>query len=497
MMNWKRSLLLIITAICVYTLIFALGQSLKEPQVQAQLELYQTNLILNVAEFKPNDELGAKNQDNWQNISQSLLGENPYSTAKSQYQKAITAIENSLNQLKENQVLASETPRQQLKKDIQQNQKLIDELNLKLGIITAHENQLQEANNYWAKISDNQTAEVLIKLWANPPQIIDNAEKTINQNLNDWFKLTALKRLYQVENQAEKLVDIESQQQTLAQKAITKLLTLSIIPVLGSLVGTGLIIFLTIQGLIKKENSILATNYNQIWETPWNWEIILQVLVIGFFFLSQFVFPILFNLIGFNPLEFSIRGKALYVLFSYLLMASGGLLVLYLSIKSFFPLPENWFKLTNKNWYWWGIGGYIVAIPLVFFVSLLNQQIWQGQGGSNPLLFLALKSQDTVALIIFFITASILAPIFEEIIFRGFLLPSLTKYLPTSGAIIVTALIFSLAHLSLSEAIPLATLGIILGIVYTRSRSLMASITLHSLWNSGTLISLYILGSNL
>ncbi len=102
-----------------------------------------------------------------------------------------------------------------------------------------------------------------------------------------------------------------------------------------------------------------------------------------------------------------------------------------------------------------------------------------------------------MALIIFFITASILAPIFEEIIFRGFLLPSLTKYLPTSGAIIVTALIFSLAHLSLSEAIPLATLGIILGIVYTRSRSLLASITLHSLWNSGTLISLYILGSNL
>ncbi len=83
-------------------------------------------------------------------------------------------------------------------------------------------------------------------------------------------------------------------------------------------------------------------------------------------------------------------------------MASSGLLVLYLSIKSFFPLPENWFKFANKKWYLWGIGGYIVAIPLVFFVSLLNQQIWQGQGGSNPLLFLALKSQDTFALIIFF-----------------------------------------------------------------------------------------------
>jgi membrane protease YdiL (CAAX protease family) len=43
---------------------------------------------------------------------------------------------------------------------------------------------------------------------------------------------------------------------------------------------------------------------------------------------------------------------------------------------------------------------------------------------------------------------------------------------------------------------PLATLGIILGVVYTRSRNLLSSILLHSLWNSGTLISLFILGSS-
>lgn len=81
--------------------------------------------------------------------------------------------------------------------------------------------------------------------------------------------------------------------------------------------------------------------------------------------------------------------------------------------------------------------------------------------------------------------------------FRGFLLPSLTRYLPVWGAIVLSGVIFAVAHLSLAEIIPLATLGIILGIVYTRSRSLLASITVHSLWNSGTLFSLFLLGSKI
>ena len=500
-MNLKRSILAVLTAISVYALIFALGQSLSEPQIQSQLELYQTNLILNVAELNQVDNASNSSADNQQkigSITQSLIGGDPYEMAQSQYEKALTDTKVSLNKLQEqNQAIASETPRQQLKQDIKQNQQLIDELNLKLGIIAAHRQQLSKAFDYWQKVNNSETAAILTKLWSKSPQIADNAERVIQEKLENWFQTTSLKRIYQLKNQSDKLVNIEITQQTLGQKALNRLIFLSIIPVVGGLFGVGLIIFLAIQALIKKEKSILANNYNLTWQTPWDWETILLVLVVGFFFLSQFLFPILFSIAGFNPNELNLRGKALYVMVSYFLMATGGLTVLYLSVKSFLPLPQDWFKLTNKNWYWWGLGGYVVAIPFVFVVSLFNQQIWQGQGGSNPLLLLALKSQDTVALIIFFITASIAAPIFEEIIFRGFLLPSLTRYLPVSGAIILTAIIFALAHLSLAEALPLATLGIILGIVYTRSRSLIASITVHSLWNSGTLLSLFILGSNL
>ena len=177
-------------------------------------------------------------------------------------------------------------------------------------------------------------------------------------------------------------------------------------------------------------------------------------------------------------------------------MATGGLLVMYLPIKPFLPIPEDWFRFKfRSNWILWGLGGYLVALPLVILVSLINQRLWNGQGGSNPILPLALEGRDNVALLIFFLTACVAAPIFEEIIFRGFLLPSLTRYVPVWGAILASSLLFAIAHLSLSEVLPLATLGMVLGIVYSRSRNLLASMLLHGLWNAGTLLSLFVLGS--
>lgn len=97
---------------------------------------------------------------------------------------------------------------------------------------------------------------------------------------------------------------------------------------------------------------------------------------------------------------------------------------------------------------------------------------------------------------IFFFTAAVLAPVFEEIIFRGFLLPALTRYFPVSVAIILSSLLFAIAHLNVSEILPLFVLGSILGLVYSRSRNLLSSMILHSLWNSGTLLSLFILGGS-
>jgi uncharacterized protein len=248
--------------------------------------------------------------------------------------------------------------------------------------------------------------------------------------------------------------------------------------------------------LTKGKEALISQNGELAWSTPWDWETVWQVFIVGFFLMGQIVVPLLFALIP-KPEVTTARVQALSTLATYLFLAAGAVTVLYLSIRQFLPLPSGWFRFKLRgNWFLWGVGGYCAALPLVVIVSLINQRIWQGQGGSNPLLSLVLEGQDRVALAIFFFTAAIAAPLFEEFLFRGFLLPSLTRYFSVWQAILLSSFLFAVAHLSLSEILPLAVLGIVLGVVYTRSRNLLAPMLLHSLWNSGTLISLFILGSS-
>ena len=47
----------------------------------------------------------------------------------------------------------------------------------------------------------------------------------------------------------------------------------------------------------------------------------------------------------------------------------------------------------------------------------------------------------------YFVIVGVCAPVWEEAIFRGFLLPSLGRWLPVPAAIASSAVIFALAHL--------------------------------------------------
>lgn len=85
---------------------------------------------------------------------------------------------------------------------------------------------------------------------------------------------------------------------------------------------------------------------------------------------------------------------------------------------------------------------------------------------------------------IYFVVVTVCAPVWEEAIFRGFLLPSLTRYMPLTAAIAVSALSFAGAHFSLQRFLPLVLLGVIFGTLLVRTRNLLPCVLLHSLWNA-------------
>jgi membrane protease YdiL (CAAX protease family) len=521
-MSLKRLVLISLTLVAIAISGLALLSSWQEPQFQSRLELYQTNILLQATSAGSADS----KDESLQALRNALLGEKPLQNAMEQYQEArksahanLDKTKNQLAKLRSAPVAvpksnpeippaantSSSVQEQQLQKSLNQLRKLTAQLDLDVGILQARQGEINAAKTTWSQLQQNtyinlefvKLGEILTGLWSVPPRLLPNAEPLIQDNLEGWFRFTALSQLYKLQQRQESLTNLNLAQQDIAQQAVVKLAIIGLVPVIATFFGVGLLIFLIGQRLLKGKAALLAQNEDVRWSTLWDGDTILQVFVVGFFLMGQLLVPIVLSILPIPRPVGNVRLQALFVLVSYLLVAFGALSVLFLSIKRYFPLPENWFNFNVRdNWFVWGLGGYCVAFPIVVVVSLINQQLWHGQGGSNPLLQLALEGQDFVALGIFFFTAAIAAPVFEEFLFRGFLLPSLTRYLSVWGAILVSSLLFAIAHLSLSEVLPLFALGIVLGMVYTRSRNLLAPILLHSLWNSGTLLSLFILGSS-
>lgn len=88
-----------------------------------------------------------------------------------------------------------------------------------------------------------------------------------------------------------------------------------------------------------------------------------------------------------------------------------------------------------------------------------------------------------------FLTVCILAPIIEEILFRGILLRGLLQN-GTSPiiAISLSAILFGLAHLNPWQFLGAGLLGAVFGFVYFRTKSLWLCIFLHALNNSVSFI---------
>jgi hypothetical protein len=100
------------------------------------------------------------------------------------------------------------------------------------------------------------------------------------------------------------------------------------------------------------------------------------------------------------------------------------------------------------------------------------------------------------AIAVFMFQAVLLSPAIEEFFFRGFLLTFLKNYTSTWLAITLSAGVFAFAHLNLGAALPLWFLGIVLGIAYEHTGSLLVPISIHACFNLATGLSLLITRGN-
>lgn len=126
--------------------------------------------------------------------------------------------------------------------------------------------------------------------------------------------------------------------------------------------------------------------------------------------------------------------------------------------------------------------------PLLL-VLFLSSTVYLGLGfplTPQPALIKFLEAKGLSQILPFLIWAIIIAPVWEEVFFRGTLFPWLAGRLPVAQAQWLSALLFGAIHLHGPTLIPLTVFGALLAGIYRTTGSLIPAILVHALFNANT-----------
>ncbi|WP_339262332.1 type II CAAX endopeptidase family protein [Solibacillus sp. FSL W7-1472] len=100
-----------------------------------------------------------------------------------------------------------------------------------------------------------------------------------------------------------------------------------------------------------------------------------------------------------------------------------------------------------------------------------------------PMLNLDEVQSSFLVYVLFFINICILAPIYEEMLFRGILLRRFTLRWSPQKSIIISSLIFGVIHLNPINVVFAFALGCVLGYAYLKTKNIVIPMLLHSFNN--------------
>ncbi|HSX03748.1 MAG TPA: CPBP family intramembrane glutamic endopeptidase [Rhabdochlamydiaceae bacterium] len=200
----------------------------------------------------------------------------------------------------------------------------------------------------------------------------------------------------------------------------------------------------------------------------------------------------------------SITSLSISTISSFQLITMGAILfgmMLFMDIHNPAILRRIWkdkLKTSRSSLYDFsrGIIAWFLAFPIVVVISqlcdyLINSLFGQQQYEQAAVHFVKTAMQQNGSLFMSMISVIIFAPIIEEFLFRGSLQNFLKVHFGTKAAIQISALSFSLFHLTPSQgignfslAVSLFILGLFLGFLYEKQSSLFASIGLHMTFNT-------------
>ncbi len=148
-------------------------------------------------------------------------------------------------------------------------------------------------------------------------------------------------------------------------------------------------------------------------------------------------------------------------------------------IKEYLALHAISLKDTLK---WLGFGLlFMIFVQLAFSVIPSYFGYTADMGGDA-----GAEYSSTDSLIFFYLAVVVLTPLFEEVLFRGFLFKGLLPtFLGENGTIIVTALVFAMIHMQYDALLMMNvfSVGLFFGYARAKSGSLFAPLAVHVMFN--------------
>lgn len=192
-----------------------------------------------------------------------------------------------------------------------------------------------------------------------------------------------------------------------------------------------------------------------------------------------------------SPIAISLLTAFFFFLYSYL---GNPKALLRIWKDSSFPLNLPLLADIKLGLVFWVLGMPVIA-TLTYLAELFTSLIAKPTSQEQVAVKFLKDSLNSPILTVSLLSILIIAPLFEELLFRGVLLSYLRKKTGSLTAIFISSLIFSLFHFSPSQStenIPilftLFAFGCYLGFVYEKTRSLFSSIVLHVTFNSISVI---------
>lgn len=140
------------------------------------------------------------------------------------------------------------------------------------------------------------------------------------------------------------------------------------------------------------------------------------------------------------------------------------------------------------------LGFLAIAVAWVLASSLLlSPFLPSGEPPQRDLVEQLTREGSALAQVVNLAVLVLLAPAFEELLFRGFLLSALHRAFGALAALVVSGAAFGLIHLQPAGLPTLTVLGLVLGLARLRTGSLLPPILMHAAWNGGVFLLMWTL----